>query len=613
MIWGLVQRDPAVRRLPYWTVAGLMLGVILSAMIRIQPPAEGAAHTIDTYGLGKMIFIVWLCLGLFLGSADVPRRCARLDLGLPIPARRLWFARTLATVLGGAVLLAIAIATSAGVNAWRGVSPWLPPAAGAFVMDQAIVLLLAVALLRAYRPAQYAIEERLRSLLGMLLLWLALLGWLYLLRAWGPAARLVTLAGALLLLAGTYRALPPSFALAADRPGNRALPARGLPFDRAPRRAVSRILARTFLLHWGFVITAPVIIVIAIYHADYSARGLNGLAMLPFIWAVLHAVAAMPLARVLSFEPLPLPRRLLFHWLVLPGFALALASFFVATLLLFIQAEREPMIVLGAPDRNATADTVHIAGMSASAPDWRKAQAINGHSGIRVPYTFWDVAPADEATTIVSPWGERQPITATPIARGSRTVFFSPFQASVDRSPRFVAWQLSRAIERVYGRQIAPDSLRRRLLLETEAGGTRVRPEIGAIRDAYPELRATAVWARFPVMVALIGAPWLLLLIITISGMRAGASALRRSWGGIIAAVVSVGGLLGMIIASSNGQMAEWQVAVLARIWTRQLAAWLPGPPLADLLVALFVVAALYWLAARQFERSETPATRPAA
>ncbi len=311
-----ILRDDAIRSWP------LRIGIVASVAISFYWPTESPA---------EFWKLCWPTPAVFLFAAHVMGQRARvLELGLPLSARRLWLAHSLALGLGALAFLALSISVGVLVGPIDGV-----PLAAARLYDVALRLgaglVIAVVVLQSRKPALARLTPSPAELLfpapvlfGVPLVLFLDAGWV-----------IALLGLALGVGVHTWRSLPATLTLvppAAAEPAvvgavtHRTLGERGHSRPRGwqaadPRRyAVSGtgvVVFLGFLFFSGFRLSAPM----EVDTSSADGRFLWGLLVLCFstLWA------NPTLQQLAVLDPLPVSRRVLFASMTLrPMAAVAL-------------------------------------------------------------------------------------------------------------------------------------------------------------------------------------------------------------------------------------------------------------------------------------------------
>lgn len=190
----------------------------------------------------------------------------------------------------------------------------------------------------------------------------------------------------------------------------------------------------------------------------------------------------------------------------------------------------------------------------------------------------------------------------------SRAAAYSPYSAPPGSSARFVALQISRAVETVYGVSIGPETIEERYLIRRKDGSVVPRGEGLTLRKDYSILTPKS-GPMFPALVALTAVPWLLLIALLLRAYRAGIREWVRQtivWG-------SLAVLLGFVFATSIADifevMQQWAIRALVEVPVMRLGQTAAGT-LAVWIVAGLLLAAAYRIVQRQFVHMEIP-TKP--
>ena len=584
MILARILRDGSLRSLPIWGIAALVNSSFLLGVIFWQRAARGGAISTLT-----LVLLVWLGAAIYLAFGHVRDRCTAFDLALPLPTRTLWLAHVAAVVVGGAVVVGLALGAIVLHQSLLGDRMSLGigvPALGALVGTGVV---LAALLLQIPSPALGRIPVT-RAYVGWTILVLATIPLLLTLAASGGGLGV----GLLWLVTGgagawIYRSVPPAYSLAPRRP-ERAAGAVHVGPDASTERtgrswlvlplAILRgvscgpkeLLAFPFVVGFGMILGGALL-----------TAGSTGLRELRFIYVpmvtyMLVAFVGPRLMHLHSLDALPISRRTICAALLLPYLLMVVAGYGAGAI-----------VATGAEARTEYVDMQETeAGYTVTVP--LRVHRIRGDGS---------APPAD------SPWGEShvpQGMTLTGIGRAAA---YSPYGAPPGSSERFVALQISRAVEHVYGASIPPDEIAERYLVMRDDGTVAPRDGHLTLRTDYPGLQVRS-GPLFPMLTALAVVPWLLLAAVLFRAYRAAVAAWVRHvvfWG-------PLGLLLLLWIAISLGS-----VIGLAEVWVFRALIEIPLMKLGESAVGTFAVwiAALavtsgaYLVAEGQFRRMEIP------
>lgn len=596
---ALLRRDDALRGLPLWGVplllnACLMLGLVVTSAIRRHSTVSATALAV----------IGWLTVAAFLALGPGRSRCRPFDLALPISARTLWLTHLAAVTLAALAVAAGYVAAVAILQRVLRGTLSLEVDLPTFALNLAATTVLATILLQIPRPSLARPSFTIGYAAWAAAIVVGLLALLAALGGIGPLGGLALLALAAGAAAVAHRSVPAAFAIVGRAPQERGALAPGADAtrvsigagDEAEGRGPGLLRASLRipvvgvtggakeLVGFIFVVLVGLFLggVTKPWESDAGVEDLR-FAYLPLASYLLFTLIVPRLAVLHHFDPLPFSRRRLFLGLTLPVAMAFVASFGV-----------------GAFVASRSAARIEYVDFSKSERDGRWSLSVP----LRVYQFSWDGRPP----TITSPWGESHPAESIPLVRGLPPVVWNPFSAPPGSSAKFVALQVSRAAQVVYGAAIAPEAIESRWL-ETRADGAVVgRGATLPLRVERPDL-AVRSGPVFPVLMALMLAPWLLVVAILLRTFRAGLSdRIRRTvfWG-----------IVGIFVATMLA-MVSGIVASIARPWLARALIEIPSWAMrgsAIGIAATWVVSALltfaaYRVAENQFRRMEIP-TKP--
>jgi hypothetical protein len=237
----------------------------------------------------------------------------------------------------------------------------------------------------------------------------------------------------------------------------------------------------------------------------------------------------------------------------------------------------------------------------------------NANYYLYVPYNAMRISWDGRVPDTVAPWGETHEAWSTPLFPGSRWKLYTPYHTPPGSSTDYVAWQMSRAVEAVYGESISPEELRERYLETRDHGGAALKTDRLTIDADYPNLkRIRTAGPAFPVVMALTFSLWMLALAIYFRAFRAGIPNRRRmTVVFVLFAVTMLGWLaaaLGPILRILNTPAVNAFLTIVLRR-AGESAAATAGIWVASVAVSL----AAYRLALSRLERAEAIQERKAA
>jgi hypothetical protein len=233
-------------------------------------------------------------------------------------------------------------------------------------------------------------------------------------------------------------------------------------------------------------------------------------------------------------------------------------------------------------------------------------QSTQAHA-VLVPIEQFEIAWSGEAPPIIAPWGETHQPKEIPIQPGLPTVMYKPYTTPPSASIDFVAWQIHRAMNAVYGRALSPDEIKTRYLEVDETGRVRPQGEALTLRSDDPSLSPRTTLAVFPVLMLLICFPYLLLTGLVLRLMSNRYTLAQRkaiAWYVMGAALVLMLGFVGMAIA---GLVDPWALWSSLKIGLRHLQQGVPGGGIELWVVCAGLLWVAYRVAEKAFARHEAP------
>lgn len=595
MSWVRMRLRDELRGLPLWTLVTVAnLGVMLGLDMAVALSHEA---TVPSWSL---LLSGWIGIGAYLLVGARRERCRRLDLTLPLAARKMWWVHVVGrfvavTVLAGIAAAAIGFVANRSAERVR----WGGHPAIVFA-DLVAGGLLAALLLELQHPSLQRIPAGRRRALWAAVVVVTIPVLLALLAESRMAVAMVMLVVAVALAWGVHRVLPQGFLVqpdAAVEDGNAAIAALvasdggATAKVPAPPSANGRILWRTLVgcLSGGskdwFMLPAVVLggAALAGLLAAWMGPDLEHLRVtyIPLASYMLFAAILTRLGRLHTLDPLPVSRRRMFVVLVLPPVAL-FGLGFVAT-------------VLGIARFGAHVELVDYR-------SWNDRQPPR----VIVPDALLAFATADDVPEIGAPWGEAHTPQASPVFWGSRHVLYSPYDAPPGSSKRFVALQISRAAEAAYGVHVPYESIASSSLEEAADG--RVVPRGGQLhlRAVRDDLHPRAGISYLAMLLFSVVVSWLLVVALLFTGYRAVVQQRIRQLAVTVYIVLFVAGMLGITALMVKHVLHPAAMNAALAVAGRHLDAS-PLGTIALWLAGSALTLATYGLAQRQFQRMEIP------
>jgi len=541
-----------------------------------------------------VVLVGWATFALYLVLGGTRARCRAFDLALPVSARRIWLAHLAAVASAGTLVVACCVAMAALPSSAGGGDVRAPGFVGLGLLLESGMLLAAV-LLQLLHPSLSRVPATPGTVAWTAVVLLGVLGLLVALRGAGPAGALVPLVAAGAALAWGLRSVPRAFVVVPKHPADgRVRDAGTKPGRLETAGALGRLpwAARLAILRsvtagakeWAVY---PLLVLfglflggaLAVWRDEADLRDLR-IAYVPLAAYLLFSLVLPRLTLLQDLDPLPVSRRLLFAGMVLPSAIVFAASWGAGALI------------------------AHRFGIRSELVDFVEDEA-GGRWSVKVPLRVYRFAWDGQAPEITSPWGESQRAECLSFFYGGRKRICSPFSAAAGSSPRFVALQLSRAAEEVYGLSLPPEEIERRWLVMLPDGSAAGRGATLALRAERPEV-GPRYWPELPVLMTLAVAPWLLLVSALFRAYRASIPTWvchAIYWGGLAILILP---LPVMAVAMIGGVARPSFPRALVEIPTWELGTSPAGIAAAWVGCGLILIAA-YRLAETQFRRMEIP------
>jgi hypothetical protein len=571
-------------------------GAILLALRKT--PAPGLGFLPKNFQPQYFFFpglLLWMFVVPYMLAHGAVGRCNRLALTMPLSARSLWLARVLGLTLSGLGVLGMAAATVICGEYLQGEAS-MDPGLRSLLISVAGCVVLTVMLLQNPRPNLYELPMNTKNILYIIAVGIGTLLLVSWLSTQPTAYALVATGLGVMLGVRIYRSLPATFDLVPHRPDRGTLRAthpsrRGhdastdalseslwTGSEKPSRWTVHRTVLRTLYNPWLTTIMLGLIVVFGWRNAGNYWSGLSNLVWYFWVIVMLSGLFVAAIVKVPMLDPLPISRRLIFAYLVLPGLSVAFMGYGLGAITGKGMFGNQPLVEY-------------------------RAMRYDSQMDVRVPLGFWEIAwdgvpqPLEECCD--------QPYAAWSVSllRGTDIVLYNPYHAPADSSPGFVARQFGRAIEDVYSKQIPSAELGERYFGMRSDGGTEVKDDPLNLLVVYPDLRARESDHWLPGIILAVGLIWLLYL----------AGNLSRKPGSVLIGHFALIGLttvllVALIWTTNAGYTSEWKISAFAAILARKLVKWLPGNALTAWGIVTAVIVCGYFLAESRFRQFELPA-----
>jgi hypothetical protein len=601
-----IRQNPAIRTLPRWLAISSVTAALLMNYIVVQRQALEPSMLM---GVAWLAFAIWLVFG------EVRTRCTPFDMALPIPSRKLWLSHLIAVLVSGVAIVTVTAGLFSGLVwlLWKltGKSFVATPGLGGLAAHMCTGLILAVVLLQNPYPVDHRLHRTRERVVLEVLVVVAVFALVVILSRVSAWTSLATLALAVTVGLHRYRTVPSAFRLSVSYDVGAA----GVPVGRdetaaqwvevasaAPRSAISfaRLLDRTIWRSF-FVgvrkkrapwLTIPFLVLFGAlmsgimgFWLDFSLR----MQLIPLTVYMLVAFSAYPFKTLHLLDALPVSRRRIMNTLVVPYMVALLAGYGGGAALAGVLERVKP----------PTVEVIHLI-----------RGRDDGNYYLYVPYEALRVLRGGEPPETVAPWGEAHPAWSRPLWRGASIKVYSPYHTPAGSSIDYTAWQISRAIQAVYGESVSPDEIKDRYLEPRADGSARLRGNALTIQKDFPDFRRdTSSGPVFPVIFAWVFILWMLSLAVYLQAFRAGVSKTVRN--------VTAGVLMGLMML---WWLTEFIAPMLHLVETQMVDAvfmnWLrrvgesAAATAAVWIAAIALSAAAYWLALNRYRCADAPYER---
>lgn len=588
-VGALFRQDPARRTLKY----SIPIAVFVASLIRF---VTGDLHegdvalpvTSDMRNLFSLVVQLWILNLVGVIITHFNSRCSLLSMGLPISPRKLWTVRMLSVFGTGAIPVAVAAFIMA-----QGEPVFASPLDGGMLSLGARIisgLALAVVLYQLPSPGVYRIAGSWRYLLYVIAVSTGVLVYTVVTpQSWIFTA--VPLVVSLAVTAGCFLTLPRGFSV--DRP-------RTAPADRSSAHAGTPEVARetytpsmtrpaiaALRLHgtvwWTVINTWPswlMLVALTFYgwvltYAYYHGLGESSELFMFVLW--FWILTCQSIKRLHRLESLPVSRKVPFAHVVFTGVLVT-------------------MIGTG---------IYHLQYRLTSDPP---TQVCYCNHTVTVSREFWEIAWDGKPPEAAAPWGESYTPPAYRPLIGRAVAVYNPFAHGEDNSPRFVLYQIDRAVSAIHGPEAvaaeltATTPLDSSVVADIEAGECRVAASAGRGSETRAKMAAVAV-ALLTVLFALVEIVWF-------RRYKAEAEIKQTRWFAILFFSAPHVVLITAAILEIKMIGEAWAMTLIPMILMRKAVEALPVSVGAMWLFALAVATASYFVVQSRYEKAEAPVPR---
>ncbi|MCK4775110.1 MAG: hypothetical protein KAT30_10000, partial [Candidatus Krumholzibacteria bacterium] len=225
---------------------------------------------------------------------------------------------------------------------------------------------------------------------------------------------------------------------------------------------------------------------------------------------------------------------------------------------------------------------------------------------ICVPAEFWEIARDGEPPAVTSPWGESHTPLAFRLVGSGSLAIYNPYEYGADASPRFVKYQVDRAVLRIHGPVAVAGETTSDMPLDDEF----LKEAIEDGRYTVPESagRGSDVRSKtVAVTVALLSILFAFLNLVWFRRYRAAASIKRTRWFAILFFSLPQVLLLTIVVMEIRMNVDAKSIMKLPLIVVRKAVESISISTTGLWAIALLVVLACYLVIERQYGRLEAP------
>jgi hypothetical protein len=260
--------------------------------------------------------------------------------------------------------------------------------------------------------------------------------------------------------------------------------------DQGPSRRVVRMAILRILFKWpvSWLALGPIAILFGLMMSGHEVLSMDEpyLRFLYFFMSVyiLFASANHFMENLYKVDHLPISRRTLLRWLVVPVATAFLLGYGAGRVMQTVSADR--------PEK------IHF-------------ENAEDKYGVKVLPEFFSFTTSSGPNLVAAPWGETHEVVAVQVFKGLPGMMWKPYGTPEGASLDFVSWQISRAAASVYNLDIDPEEISARYLEADLHGRVTVRDPGLTLAADYPTARSSSLG---PVLPLLVGGEYALLMVI---------------------------------------------------------------------------------------------------
>ncbi len=342
-------------------------------------------------------------------------------------------------------------------------------------------------------------------------------------------------------------------------------------FRSVPRGVVGIAVMMPMVLFFGLLLGGGSSLV----GANFDMK----LFFLPVTIYTLMSASAFPVGGLKALDALPVNRARIFVLLQAPLLILLLVGYVAGTVVNHHSRDHDELIVFADHEDSY---------------------------GVLVPVEYFELMPEGESGLVVAPWGESHPQRMLAVVEKENDEdelrLWKPFTTPRGSSLEYVSWQLSRAVDSIYGVHVDPVQLAEQYFVVNKSGDVRLREDELTLSADHPEWKAKATISNGPLVLLGLGVVWLPLLSIFFLMSRIKHRPWQRKvalWGGM-AFTMSLHLVLFMSSLFLSFDPDFLEVVIMLKM--SAMAENMPAGPLTFWLVSLAIFTAGMVLAAKKFQ-----------
>ncbi len=223
-----------------------------------------------------------------------------------------------------------------------------------------------------------------------------------------------------------------------------------------------------------------------------------------------------------------------------------------------------------------------------------------------VPPRCFKFSPSQEGLGITAPWGETHTAHSIPWLESLSWRFYNPYSIPKGASERFAAWQIQRIVTDVYGEDISADIISERYLSTDSTGLVRVRKAGMNIEEDFDLQNAVSSGPIFPLVFGTVVTAFLLILAINFRALRWMVSIKRQQvlfWSIMMLLLLGHFGAVFLLTTLTEGWILQGYILGTMQRWSQVQTG---AVPIAYGL-ALLAIGLAWSLALHQFRQVESP------